>query len=107
MKQKKTFYEKVYDIVAQIPEGYVMTYGQIAEIVGSPRAARVVGSAMHNAPAERCLPCHRVVNRFGTMAPNYVFGGPGYQKMLLESEGIEFLADGSIDLYNFIYYPKK
>lgn len=98
MKKKKSFFEKVYDVVAGIPEGYVMTYGQIAEIVGSPRAARIVGSAMHNAPAERELPCHRVVNRFGTMAPAYVFGGTEYQRMLLEAEGVEFLADGSIDL---------
>lgn len=105
--KNKNFYEKVYDVVAGIPEGYVMTYGQIAGMIGSPRAARVVGSAMHNAPAERGLPCHRVVNRFGTMSPAYVFGGPGYQRMLLEAEGVEFLADGSIDLKKFLYFNKK
>ena len=101
--KNESFYDKVYDIVAQIPEGYVMTYGQIAEIIGNPRAARIVGSAMHNAPPKRVLPCHRVVNRHGTLAPTYVFGGAEYQKMLLTAEGVSFLSDGRIDLANHIY----
>ncbi len=102
----KSFYEKVYDVVAGIPEGYVMTYGQIAEIIGSPRAARIVGSAMYNAPPARGLPCHRVVNRYGQMAPAFVFGGAEYQRMLLEAEGVTFLPCGRIDLENHIYDPK-
>lgn len=103
MAKHKSFYDKVYEVVAKIPEGYVMTYGQIAEIIGSPRAARIVGGAMSRAPSDRNLPCHRVVNRYGTMAPTFVFGGAEYQRMLLESEGITFLKDGSIDLDNNIY----
>lgn len=103
MEKKKSFYERVYEIVAKIPEGYVMTYGQIAEAIGSPRGARIVGCAMSKAPTDRDLPCHRVVNRYGTMAPTFVFGGAEYQEMLLKSEGITFLEDGSIDLINNTY----
>ena len=68
----KDFFARVYDIVAQIPPGYVLTYGQIAAMAGNPRAARIVGYAMNGAPADRDLPCHRVVNRAGCMAPGYV-----------------------------------
>lgn len=107
MTAEKSFYDKVYDIVAQIPEGYVMTYGQIAEMLGSPRASRVVGGAMSRAPSNRDLPCHRVVNRQGTMSPAYVFGGPEYQKMELVAEGVTFLPDGSIDLEEHLYTPDE
>lgn len=105
MKKNKSFYDKVYEVVAQIPEGYVMTYGQIAEIIGSPRAARIVGGAMSKAPSNKELPCHRVVNREGTMAPTFVFGGAEYQRMVLETEGITFYKDGSINLKKHQYFP--
>lgn len=104
MNTQKSFYDKVYEIVAKIPEGYVMTYGQIAEMIGSPRASRIVGGAMSRAPSTRNLPCHRVVNRHGTMAPTYVFGGAEYQRMHLEAEGVEFFPDGSIDLEKHMYF---
>lgn len=93
----------MYEIVATIPEGYVMTYGQIARIIGSPRASRIVGSAMYNAPSDRELPCHRVVDRHGALAPTFVFGGREYQRMLLEAEGVSFLPNGCIDLDNHLF----
>jgi len=92
------FYSRVYDIVAKVPAGYVITYSQIAYALGSPRAARVVGSAMRNAPPERKLPCHRVVNKNGNMAPNHVFGERDLQRDILEAEGVIFLPDGRIDM---------
>lgn len=91
------FFAKIYDIVAKIPAGYVATYGQIAFLAGHPRAARQVGYAMRAAPAERNLPCHRVVNRFGEMAPEHVFGDRAIQRMLLEGEGVVFAEDGRIN----------
>ena len=91
------FAEEVYEIVAQIPAGKVATYGQIAEMLGQPRASREVGTAMANAGG-RNLPCHRVVNRTGVLAPDYAFGGPEKQRALLEAEGITFLPDGTIDV---------
>ena len=97
------FFKRVYDIVAQIPTGCVMSYGQIAQILGHPRAARAVGFAMNGAPPERNLPCHRVVNRHGTMAPGYLFGGQENQRLLLDQEGVTFLADGRIDMKKHLW----
>lgn len=97
-KPKSEFFQKIYAIVAKIPSGSVATYGQIAAMAGSPRAARQVGYAMSKAPAERALPCHRVVNRKGELAPAHAFGEQWYQRLLLENEGVGFLPDGTIDL---------
>lgn len=95
---RQGFFEEVYRIVAMIPKGSVITYGMIAEMLGSPRSSRIVGFAMHSAPAERGLPCHRVVNREGRLSPENIFGGSGMQRKLLEEEGICFLPNGCIDL---------
>lgn len=97
------FFAKVYEIVAQIPRGCVLTYGIIAEMAGNPRAARIVGYAMNRAPAGRDLPCHRVVNRAGTMAPGLIFGGPDEQRRRLAVEGVTFLADGRIDMVKHLW----
>jgi methylated-DNA-protein-cysteine methyltransferase-like protein len=79
---------KVYKIVEGIPKGSVMTYGQIAKLVGiSPR---YVGYLLHHNPDPSKIPCHRVVNRKGEVARNFAFGGAEAQRKLLESEGIDF-----------------
>jgi methylated-DNA-protein-cysteine methyltransferase-like protein len=95
---KKGFFEAVYQIVEKIPEGSVMTYGMIAYMLGNPSASRIVGYAMHNAPPERHLPCHRVVNREGRMAPGDTFGGEYQQRELLFREGITFTENGCINM---------
>jgi len=82
--QKPNFKLLVYDIVAQIPEGRVMTYGDIAALCGQPVASRIVGGLAHFGPTD--LPWHRVVNRFGGLAAGYYGGKPGHQKAL-ENEG--------------------
>ncbi len=92
------YFERVYEIVARIPRGKVVTYGQIAALLGHPRGARVVGWAMHDAPRARKLPCHRVVNAAGTMAPGDIFGGAEVQRGRLEAEGVVFTRGGRIDL---------
>ena len=94
-------FDKIYNAVKQIPYGKVATYGQIAAMCGNPRLARVVGYALHNNPAPMVIPCHRVVNREGRVAAAFAFGGGDTQRALLEAEGIEFEADGSIDLKRF------
>lgn len=94
----QAFAETVYQIIAKIPQGKVMTYGQIAMTAGRPRAARQVGMIVGRTSADKNLPCHRVVNRFGSMAPEWVFGGQELQRFLLKSEGVIFLPDGNIDL---------
>jgi methylated-DNA-protein-cysteine methyltransferase-like protein len=91
-----SFFDRVYDIVKGIPRGKVMTYGEIAALLGSPRGARTVGWAMQAAPKGLKLPCHRVVNRLGEMAPGEIFGGSEVQRAMLEAEGVVFGQDGRI-----------
>lgn len=91
-------YKLIYKLVAEIPSGRVVTYGQIAWMVGKPEAPRMVGYAMSHAPAEQNLPCHRVVNRLGELAPPHAFGGGEIQRAMLEEEGVSFLENGRIDL---------
>lgn len=92
---QETFFSRVYALVARIPPGKIMTYGQISSVLGEC-SARYVGYAMAGAPPG--LPCHRVVNRKGEMAPGLVFGGPDRQRSRLEAEGVPFTAQGRIDL---------
>ena len=99
----KDFFIRVYNIVSQIPEGKVATYGQIALLLGEPRSGRIVGWAMKAAPEHLSLPCHRVVNRLGEMAPEYVFGTPEIQRSILISEGITFKENGCIDLKKHLW----
>ena len=94
-------FEKIYEVVKSIPEGKVATYGQVALLAGNPRWARVVGYALHVNPEPGIIPCHRVVNREGRVAPGFAFGGEGVQRQLLESEGIIFETDGRIDLEKY------
>ena len=82
--QKPNFKLMVYDIVAQIPEGRVMTYGDIAAFCGQAAASRIVGGLAHFGPTD--LPWHRVVNRFGGLAAGYYGGKVGHQEAL-EQEG--------------------
>lgn len=108
---------KVYKIVAEIPKGKVMTYGQVAEAAGNKNLARVVGNTMHKNPvpfvelARECgctgnfeidsemerlfrqmgigrVPCHRVVNASGSMGKNFGLGGPEVQAKMLRAEGV-------------------
>lgn len=97
------FFEKVYEAVKQIPEGKVATYGQIAYAIGSPRAARQVGFALHVNPQPGVIPCHRVVNRFGRMAPAFAFGGEDVQAELLRAEGVEVDENFTIDMEKYLY----
>ena len=96
------FYDKVYDIVAKIPKGKVVSYGQIASWTGSWRASRAVGYALFRPPSGRRLPCHRVVYRDGTLAAPEVFG-PGVQRKRLEKEGVGFTLEGRVDMKKYAW----
>ncbi len=87
------FYQEIYAVVAQIPYGKVMSYGQIAWRLGQPRSARMVGRAMRYCPD--ALPWHRVVMSDGTIA-----GGThaDLRLALLEAEDVPFLANGRVDI---------
>lgn len=101
------FFERVYDVVRQIPRGKVTTYGQIAKLIGEPKKSKVVGWALHSNPYKGTVPCHRVVNREGRLSGAYAFGGPEVQKKLLEEEGINFKEDGTVDLEDYLWDAGK
>jgi methylated-DNA-protein-cysteine methyltransferase-like protein len=96
------FARAVYAYVAQIPSGRVMTYGQLAALCGSPRAARIVGGIAHYGPEN--LPWHRVVNKQGGLALGF-HGGRGEQARLLEAEGVFVDSDGYVDVDRLLWWP--
>ena len=98
--EQKNSYEKIYDIVKQIPRGTVATYGQVAALAGNKRWARVVGYALHVNPDPEEIPCYRVVNREGRVSEAFAFGGENRQIGLLEADGIE-VKDGCVDLSKY------
>lgn len=100
-----SFFENVYKAVQLIPRGKVATYGQIARMIGAPRSSRAVGYALHANPRPGVIPCHRVVNREGRLAPTFAFGGPEIQAQLLESEGVEVGEDFVVDLGKYLWQP--
>ena len=94
---------KVYEYLKIVPEGKVVTYGQIACYLGNKHLARVVGNILHKNPDPKSIPCHRVVNSKGELSKAYAFGGLEAQRKKLEKEGIIFNQDGSIDLIKYQY----
>lgn len=98
--QEKNSYEKIYEVVKQIPRGTVATYGQVAALAGNRRWARVVGYALHANPDPESIPCYRVVNRKGRLSDAFAFGGVNRQKLLLEEDGVE-VSDGHVDLERY------
>lgn len=95
-ESREAFYQQVYQVVRDIPAGRVATYGQIAFLIGRPDCPRMVGQAMRHAPAALHLPCHRVVNAQGRLAPGW-----DEQKFLLISEGVGFKRNGCVDLKHY------
>ena len=93
-------FERIYDVVRQIPRGCVATYGQVAALAGNKRWARVVGYALHANPDPEGIPCYRVVNRYGEVSSAFAFGGGNRQIELLEADGIP-CPEGRVDLARF------
>ena len=100
-----SFKESVYELVARIPEGRVMTYGQIASLCGKPRAARIVGGIAHFGPPE--LPWQRVINRHGGLASGYTWGGREGHKQHLEEDEVEVNEDCQVDIDKLIWWPPE
>ena len=98
------FFQSIYDIVRLIPAGKVATYGQIASLAGRPRAARAVGTAMNRCPYAD-VPCQRVVNAAGRVAPFPAFLVKDGQALLLSAEGVEVSPDGLVDLHIYGWEP--
>ncbi len=83
------FSARVYALVEKIPKGKVATYGQIARLAGSPRAARGVGQLMARNKDTKKVPCHRVVGGTGALV-GYAFNGVSLKRTKLLDEGVPF-----------------
>ena len=101
--------QKIYDTIRRIPRGRVATYGQIAALAGLPRRARMVGQALRSTPDGVEIPWHRVINAQGTISPrgDSIGWTEGYQRHLLEEEGVIFSKSGKVDLERFGWDPDR
>ena len=89
----ESFRKEVFNIVSEIPRGKVLTYGQIAWLIGRPQNSRLVGRVLREASESFHLPCHRVVNSQGRLAPGFT-----EQRRLLESEGVVFKTNACVNM---------
>lgn len=103
--QEKSFFEKVYHVVRQIPSGRVTSYGAIARYLGAAGSARMVGWAMNNASKMEDIPAHRVVNRNGMLTGKHHFPGTFVMQQLLEEEGVAVKEDRIVDFKRFFWDP--
>ena len=100
------FFERVYEIVRQIPEGKVTSYGAIAKAIGAARSARMVGWAMNASHNLEDVPAHRVVNRIGMLSGKHHFEGTNLMQQLLENEGIKVVENQIIDFEKHFWEPE-
>jgi methylated-DNA-protein-cysteine methyltransferase related protein len=101
-----TFYQRVYEFVAQVPTGTVVTYGQVALELGAPAAARAVGYALYFMPPGMDVPWWRVVNARGAISHKGRGAAADVQRQRLEDEGIEFDAGGRLNLGRWRWWPE-
>ena len=102
-KDKSNFFEKVYAIARQIPEGRITSYGAIAKCIGSPQSARMVGWAMNASHNQLDVPAHRVVNRKGLLTGKHHFEGTNLMQQLLENEGVKVI-ENQIQNFDEIFW---
>ncbi|KIX21028.1 cysteine methyltransferase [Flavobacterium sp. 316] len=103
---KDNFFERVYDIVRQIPEGKVTSYGAIAKAIGAVRSARMVGYAMNASHDMEDVPAHRVVNRKGLLTGKHHFDGTNLMAQLLENEGVKVIDNQIINFEKHFWEPE-
>lgn len=99
--------EAVCEYLTMIPDGRVVTYGQIAEWMGNKGYSRVVGNLLHRNPDPVRYPCFRVVNAQGRLTGRFAFGGINVQKERLEADGIEVSDDYRVDLKKYQWKPDQ
>lgn len=100
-------YKRIYAVVRRIPRGRVATYGQVAQLAGLAGHARQVGYALHATPEDVVIPWHRVINAQGEVSLRRVPGHEGFQRALLEDEGVIFDLKGRASLTRFGWKPRR
>ena len=100
------FFERVYEVVRQIPYGKVTSYGAIAKALGTARSARMVGWAMNASHNLDDVPAHRVVNRNGLLTGKLHFDGTNLMQQLLENEGIVIVNNQIVDFDKVLWIPE-
>ncbi len=104
-RETHSSYRRIYAVVRRIPEGRVATYGQVASLAGLPGHARQVGYALHALSEGHDVPWQRVINAQGRVSPRGEEGWDGYQRHLLEEEGVVFDLGGKVDLSRYRWQP--
>ncbi len=101
----RAYRERVYRIVRSVPRGRVMTYGQLAEILGEGYTPRTVGFVMHGSNDK--TPWHRVINAQGACSTGRIVLPADKQQRMLEAEGVEFNERGRCDLQCYLWIPRE
>jgi len=104
-ESREGFFERVYEVVRQVPYGRVTSYGAIARYLGTGRSARLVGWAMNSSHGLEDVPAHRVVNRNGVLTGKHHFPGSRLMEQLLENEGIRVEDDQIVDFRKCFWDP--
>ena len=100
------FFERVYEVVRQIPYGRVTSFGAIAKALGTARSARMVGWAMNASHSLEDVPAHRVVNRNGLLTGKLHFDGTNLMQQLLENEGVKII-DNQVQDFDTVFWKPE
>ncbi len=104
-KETESFFERVYQVVRQIPYGRVTSYGAIAVYLGAARSSRMVGWAMNAAHSQPDIPAHRVVNRNGVLTGKMHFGSSIAMQQMLAQEGVAVENDQVVHFKKLFWDP--
>ena len=103
----RSFSERVYAVVRRIPRGRCVSYGDVAALLGTPRAARGVGWALHALDGDATVPWWRVINKRGAISLRHPDISPRVQRALLEEEGVRFGPDDCVDWAKVRWIPRE
>jgi len=104
--EEETFYDRVYAIVREIPEGRVTSYGAIARALGTAGSSRMVGYALRASQGVYPpIPAHRVLNRVGMLTGKSAFGSPTIMQQLLENKSVVVEDDQVVNFKNLFWEP--